>query len=1312
MAARMARVFAVVMPLVGLALPIAGWLWLASDDGRLALREKLLETVHGSIQGTLAIGDLHVGPGLSAKATDVSLHAPDGTEASAAREVRLALDVWGLASGRIQVMVVADGALVDLSPDGEGKPALLRAVAPDEETVEEQKKEGGPRFEVDIVLKDGRVVRRAYVDPKIAGTPEGGGEAETPDGRDVDLEAIDLAVAIRGSGGTVGITIDGVADLVEPAPRKVVLHAGITKAGDVTSIDVLRVGAGRSLLVLREVAWSGDVSSLSAILAVRLDPEEVAIFSPERRPKAPISLHAAVGPVEGALVGAATLKVEGGGTMAADFRRTADGAVASTATLDDIAPPAWGLPALPSGRIGAVAGIAMAADGRIAARLDAVPTRLGHAVLDALAVEVSREGETGDAKIDAERVLTVRLEKFAARDRQGKWRLLAPATIVKDGAIVTIAPIRVHGPWKQKVSVAGQWPPTPKKPLVVVADNLAMHGLPGDLSPAARGLAGFLDVHLRLEDSPEKTKSPEGWASLRWRQASWNTTGPYDVIANATLRGGRATIALDATSWKGERLRMQADAPMRVPGARDHVSVTASLSKVHSRGLRDVTGVLEAGLEHGRTWMVVNARSGDEVFLRAAATSEEDWAKLKGRGAAALLASVPSFALTIGQLDLQALAAAGVMPDSTEGTLSALVTGSRGELHAHVAVNEARIAQVRDVSFSVSAEKKAGSLRLSTLVRDVKGGEAAIGALAAFEPGMKRLLAKDLSALDWKVRGSVADLSIGEATGQDATPRALRDTPSITGRLDAAVAIAGRGVDPAGWLYGRTADLAFKGHEFGRILVASWMAKEGIAAWVGTQPESGGRLAAVARLSGDPTKWRTTPGAWKRAPLFAAAAAEDLQLSPYAVFIDKVQRMSGNLDARAVVRGTAEKPDPYARLALTDGMVQSPDTGRIESIAVRASGSTKKIVVEELVARGGGGRGRIQGNAVAVRAKGNDWKLNGVIAARRFQIRGERFSGVVDGDAKVAGRLEYPRLDAEVTIASGVIELPEENKKKVQPLGDHPDFVVWTGEPGDGDVRPVSGVEKRPEPMETLRANLRLRAPRDLWIKGKDVNVELKANLLVKTGDDDPTIEGDVEAIRGKAAVLGKEFVVDHARVNFIGGTYKEARLDIRATHTMEDVEKTRVFANVTGSVAEPDLELQSDPPLPENAVASLLVFGHADPRSKPDAEQPNLAGRAATLVGNYLTDQLRGEVQEVVPIDVLELETGSSGTSAEGRLRVGKYIAPGLFLSYAHAFGAAEDEGANSLRLEYRFHQAWYLISEYSDGSRGNVDLVWTREF
>lgn len=1305
---RFVRVFAIVMPLLGLALPIAGWYWLASDTGRNALREKLLAMVHDSIQGTLTVGDLHVGPGLSAKATDVSLHAPDGTEASAAREVRLAIDLWGLASGRIQVMVLADGALVDLSPDGEGKPALLRAVAPDEETVEE-KKEGGPRFAVDIVLQDGRVVRRAWVDPEIAGTPEGGGEAETPGGRDLDLEAIDVAVGVRASGGTVRIVIDGVADLVEPASRKLVFHAGITKAGEETALDVLRVGAGRSQVVLREVLWSGDLSTLSALAAVTLDPEEVAIFSPERVPRAPISLHAAVGPVGGALVGAATLSIEGGGTIAADFRRTPDGAVVSTATLDHFSPTMWGLPALPSGRLGAVAGIAMAPDGRLAARLDAVPTRLGHAVLDELAVEVSREGATGDAARDAERVLTVTLEKFAARDRQGKWRLLAPAAIVKDGAIVTIAPIRVDGPWKQKLTVAGQWPPTPKKPLVVVADNLAMHGLPSALAPAAQGLAGFLDVHLRLEDQPEKTKSPEGWASLRWRQASWKTVGPYDVIANATLRGGRAMIAMDATSWKGERLRLQADAPMRVPGARDHLSVTASVSKVHVRGLRDVTAVLEAGLEHGRTWLVVNARSGDQVILRAAATSEEDWAKLKGRGAAALMANVPSFALTIGELDLQALAAMGVVPDSTEGKLAALATGSRGELHAHVAVSKARIAQVKDVSFSVSAEKKAGSLRLSTLVRDLKGGEAALGALAAFEPSMKRLLAKDLSSLDWKVRGSVADLSIGEATGQEATPRALRDTPTISGRLDTAVALAGRGLDPAGWIYGRTADLAFKGHSFGRILVASWMAKEGIAAWAGTQPESGGRLAAVARLSGDPTKWRTTPGAWKRAPLFAAAAAEDLQLSPYAVFIDKVQRMSGNLDARAVVRGTAEKPDPYARLALTDGMLQTPDTGRLDGIVVRASGSTRKIEIEELVARGG--RGRLQGNAVAVRAK-KDWKLNGVVAARRFQLRGERFTGVVDGDAKVAGRLEYPRLDAEVTIASGVIELPEENKKKVQPLGDHPDFVVWTGDAKESDVRPVSGVEKRPEPMETLRANLRLKAPRDLWIKGKDVNVELKANLLVKTGDDDPTIEGEVEAIRGKAAVLGKEFVVDHARVNFIGGTYKEARLDIRATHTMEDVEKTRVFANVGGSVAEPELDLQSDPPLPENAVASLLVFGHGDPRSKPDSEQPNLAGRAATLVGNYLTDQLRSEVQEVVPIDVLELETGSTGTSAEGRLRVGKYIAPGLFLSYAHAFGAAEDEGANSLRLEYRFHRAWYLISEYSDGSRGNVDLVWTREF
>ena len=163
----------------------------------------------------------------------------------------------------------------------------------------------------------------------------------------------------------------------------------------------------------------------------------------------------------------------------------------------------------------------------------------------------------------------------------------------------------------------------------------------------------------------------------------------------------------------------------------------------------------------------------------------------------------------------------------------------------------------------------------------------------------------------------------------------------------------------------------------------------------------------------------------------------------------------------------------------------------------------------------------------------------------------------------------------------------------------------------------------------------------------------------------------------------------------------------------MDDVDNTKVYAGVGGSVADPKIELTSDPPLPQNAIASLLFLGNTDPRSRPaSSDNPSLAGRAATFVGNYLTSELRKNLQSVIPVDVLEFDPGASGSSASGRLRVGKYIAPGLFLVYAHAFGAAPDEGSNALRLEYRFARVWSLLSEYTDRNRGSVDVVWKKDF
>src|SRR2546428_8618099 len=113
-------------------------------------------------------------------------------------------------------------------------------------------------------------------------------------------------------------------------------------------------------------------------------------------------------------------------------------------------------------------------------------------------------------------------------------------------------------------------------------------------------------------------------------------------------------------------------------------------------------------------------------------------------------------------------------------------------------------------------------------------------------------------------------------------------------------------------------------------------------------------------------------------------------------------------------------------------------------------------------------------------------------------MRGTQFAGDRDGEAPVWGGLPYPKVRAEIPLASGVVRLPEESSSRnLQPLAAAPDVeIVGPEAPAE---RPVKGASL-PQ-AKGLALEIHLLAPENVWVKGKDVDVELSGDVTVKSGD-------------------------------------------------------------------------------------------------------------------------------------------------------------------------------------------------------------------
>lgn len=1298
----------------GAAIPIAAWALLQTGAARSTLRDRVIESVESSIKGELEIRTIRIEPSLAVRAEGVRLIAPDGAVAFAAESARIRLDSSSLRERRPVLVLTAIRPALDLTPADDGSTALSRALEPDVPGTGEKERS---RLSLSIRLEGGSLFR---------GPPPG-----SPDSGAIRTDDIRLSAELHLHPDGMSAHLRGSGQLREPWDEPFTLRMRMDTRGGATQLDGVRVTAGGSRAagdaIALAVAENGGVALPSGVFRVKLRAADLARWTGRTVP-GDVTLDASTSAGQAVAIA----HVDGGGTLSAVMSERAEGTWAGSIVARDVIAPAWGVDGVQGG-LAFVASIA-ARPGDTAWSLHAQSSAFGFrgATLEP-AIVTARGRGTGE--------LAATVSRFGIRERTNEWRLARPATVERKAGRVVVRGVSLDGPRKQAVTLDGTWPPSPAAPMLLTTRALSLEDVPRALLPAGVSPRGSLDLTARLESPPQQGDAiPDGRISLRLRRGrsgiaaadAWLPPGDLDVIANAILGERRARVTVDAHAATGESLRATADAPLRLPRLEDHARLDARAEGLTVGRLPEVGGRVRAGLRGGRLWFLSTATAGEREILRAAGSGAADVEALTREK------RLPAIALWVEHLDSAALSTAGILPGGVSGVVRGAIATGDGGAFASLVAEDARWGEWIDSAFVASVHASGNdvtaTLRVATSRRVPPTGSVmararqengAVGLTARVQPAVERLAVDGIRSYRFALRGALQDMHLAE-TVATRVPEAMRAAPDADGTIDAAFSLdGGSGAEPSGWLWASVRDLVVEEQPAGRIDALAYARGSRAAATASARGPTGGRLAAFARI-----------GPWKpgtpvlQAPLAAIAAADDFDLSSLAGFVrDHATGIAGTLQLRAVAGGTLGDPSPRAQVNLRGGSLRQREVGALREIALTATVTPGEILLDQLTLRGPRG-GALVAKASArrsatpamplarrIRARTGPlgWALEGTARARNFTLEGERFAGSFDGNARIAGRLTRPLLVARLELDDGTIRLPDVPEKTFQSLDDHPDFVVV---PASEELVAVAGRE-RAAVAPLLRTRLHVVAPGTLRVTGRDVDLLLTADVRVETGGArGPEFQGELHAVRGNAAVAGKTFIVEHARIGFPGAPVSNARLDIVANHVVEaagpDGDPTTVRALVTGTVEDPRIELTSDPPMPEDAVVSLLFLGASTPRSRDGAggERPSLAGRAATLLGNYLTQRFRDEVQKVVPVDVLELETGSPGSTAEGRLRVGKYLAPGVFLSYAHSFGAAEDEGVNSVRLEWRLRRRWQVISEITDGNRGHVDLVWTREF
>ncbi len=507
---------------------------------------------------------------------------------------------------------------------------------------------------------------------------------------------------------------------------------------------------------------------------------------------------------------------------------------------------------------------------------------------------------------------------------------------------------------------------------------------------------------------------------------------------------------------------------------------------------------------------------------------------------------------------------------------------------------------------------------------------------------------------------------------------------------------------------------------------------------------NGGHLRLVANTQADlgyPALSRGLDP--RRLPVLAHLDATAFDVSGLSGIATGVRTVAGQLFASLDITGTAADPTLAGRFEWKDGGLAITGMGEYKRIHLLAHGDKHRIVLDELRADGGTGRMRVT-------AQGDHRAGRGYAIQARLAL--DDFPAYVEGQALAAislrasadAHISVQQVRAKAVISSARVALSDAKRKHLQKMARPADVVLTEG------GTPVNAVQARklaavtaalmprtPTTNPTFPARqlvaakattttttprdgahaagvvLLVEAPRNLWVVGKDANVELGLDpgFRVEVADS-ARAYGRLTVKRGRVNVAGRRFALKaDSSVRFVGPT-DTPELAISATHVNEQ-ENIAVLVTVTGS---PDhlrigISAPNRPDLTETQLYTLIVTGRLN-LGGGSAGSSTPTDRAASLLGGLVATRLQKGLAKKLPLDVLSIEAGNGLAAA--RLEAGTYVTADVYVGYVARLGAdpARLQNRNAVHLEYVLGSRWSFQGEYGDAKTGSADVVWTNRY
>jgi autotransporter translocation and assembly factor TamB len=377
--------------------------------------------------------------------------------------------------------------------------------------------------------------------------------------------------------------------------------------------------------------------------------------------------------------------------------------------------------------------------------------------------------------------------------------------------------------------------------------------------------------------------------------------------------------------------------------------------------------------------------------------------------------------------------------------------------------------------------------------------------------------------------------------------------------------------------------------------------------------------------------------------------SSEIQLSDIRYLLPGDPAISGIVKLDLHIGGSPGALDIDGQLSLSGGRYDVENV-RVDSTGALFRFKNGMLTIERFSGRMNRGRFTVGGYADLSQALLDTMSFT--IALDSINYGNKEFGSMVtSADLAITGRRDSMTINGEVVIHEALYDKPLNLQTLVG-------LLTTVNRPAP----------QQPELFKRIYCDVGVTVPDSIKIANNVANLAVRADLQLRGYLARLNAYGTIAAIgEGSITYLGKKFQVVNAVVQFDDPYKINPVIDLLATSTIAAADgEYEIYMQLQGTVTNWQLELNSNPPLPEQDIVSLVLIGQRRPGAVGGmAKQVDLKGR----VKDYALDIVRNNIERTTA-DVLGLDefTIAGDLSEPATLRIGveKSLAEGFTLYYS----------------------------------------------